>query len=221
MDAFYPQSAAQDSPTRTLALQAAQRLAQSDPMLAGIERAQSTDFVGVGEASNTNPLLKHGRYYADICKTALYHTVLLIDDSKSMRDDKRFEVLVQALERVAEINATINPEGLSMRFLNYPRWREYQVPWRLDGIQDALKMREILDANLWKGGTELGGMLLEKVLEPLVFEKARQNKLNKPVLISIITDGEVSCSEPWLDFTVFTGHANLPQSPTVRTVDVH
>ncbi|RPB27816.1 hypothetical protein L211DRAFT_768822, partial [Terfezia boudieri ATCC MYA-4762] len=107
-----------------------------------------------------------------------------------MKDDNRYKILMGALEKNAKLNATIDEEGLSMRFLNYPRRKEHQIPWGLDNIQGALKMRAILETNLWKGGTELGGMLLEKVLEPLLFEKARQNQLNKPIFISIITDGE-------------------------------
>ncbi|KAF8431995.1 hypothetical protein BGX38DRAFT_1227389 [Terfezia claveryi] len=192
LDRFYPPSVAQDSPIRKLALKAAQRLVESKLMLSGAEVARSVNSFGVDGASNTPPLLT-GRYYADICKTALYKTVLLIDDSGSMKDDNRYKILKGALERNAELNATIDEEGLSMRFLNYPRQKEHQIPWGLDNIQGALKMKAILDTNLWKGGTELGGMLLEKVLEPLVFEKARQNQLNKPIFISIITDGEVYC----------------------------
>jgi len=187
LDRFYPPSVVQDSPIRKLALKAAQRLAESKPILVGAELAQSVNPFRADEAP------KPGRYYADMCKTALYKTVLLIDDSASMKDDGRNEILKGALEKVAELNCTIDEEGLSMRFLNYPRRKEHQIPWGLDSIQDVLKMRAILDTNLWKGGTELGGMLLEKVLEPLLFEKVRQNQLNKPILISIITDGEVCC----------------------------
>ncbi|KAF8419165.1 hypothetical protein EV426DRAFT_538932 [Tirmania nivea] len=159
-------------------------------MLAGAESAPNTNSFGADQASNTLSSPRTGRHYADICKTALYKTVLLIDDSKSMRDGERYKILTRALERVAELNATIDEDGLSMRFLNYPRRKEHQIPWGLDSIKGVLRMRAILKTNLWKGGTELGGMLLEKVLEPLVFEKARQNQLNKPILISIITDGE-------------------------------
>lgn len=192
LDAFYPKSVAIDSPVQKLALKAAQQVAKSKPLLAATEPTANMDSSGACGVSSPS-MAKTGRYYADICKTALYKTVLLVDDSKSMRDDNRRNTLQGALERVAELTTTIDPEGLSIRFLNYPRLKNNQVPLELDGIQDVLKMRAILAANLWKGGTELGGMLLEKVLEPLVFDKARLNQLHKPVLISIITDGEVRC----------------------------
>ena len=42
------------------------------------------------------------------------------------------------------------------------------------------------------GRTPLGASLREKVLKPLVIQKAHSNSLTKPVLVVILTDGAAS-----------------------------
>ena len=94
----------------------------------------------------------------------------------------------QALERITKIATTFDKEGISIRFLNAE-----MADLPLDGINTVEGIKIILDACPWKGGTELGTMLSKKVLEPLLQQKveAKPPTLNRPVLVRIITDGEV------------------------------
>lgn len=140
------------------------------------------------EGGMTNANLK--QYYSDVSKTALYTNVVLIDDSGSMKkhDPERIPLLKKAMERIISIATTFDTEGVHVRFLNYPL-RNSQV--NLDGIQDLNHMRQIWDDVEWKGGTEIGKMLSDKVIKPFVLEKAMKGELRKPVLVSIITDGQV------------------------------
>lgn len=129
------------------------------------------------------------QYYSDVSRIALYTNVVLIDDSGSMKHDpERIPALKRAMDRNINIATTFDTEGVHVRFLNYPL-KSSQVD--LDGIQDTGHMGQIWDDVQWKGGTEIGRMLSEKVLQPFVLEKAMRDELRKPVLVSIITDGQV------------------------------
>lgn len=144
-----------------------------------------------GEGGMTNSNLK--QYYSDVSKIALYTNVVLIDDSGSMKHDQdRIPALKRAMDRNISIATTFDTEGIHVRFLNYPLKHQLgQGQVNLDGIKDTNHMSQIWDDVEWKGGTEIGKMLSEKVLQPFVLEKAMKGELRKPVLVSIITDGQV------------------------------
>lgn len=145
--------------------------------------------------------LDSGRYFLDLSKTALYTTVFLVDDSTSVKENKLDGPLMQALMKATEMatafkftdrnhKMTAEVAGRSssdviVRFLNN---KTTQAMDRVSGVSD---MRAILQKIKWKGGTEIGTMLQQKVLEPLVLEKARKGTLQQPVLVNIITDGKV------------------------------
>ncbi|KAF8421845.1 hypothetical protein EV426DRAFT_575566 [Tirmania nivea] len=174
------------------------------------------------------------QYYADLSKISLYTTILLVDDSASMREHdsgspcadelgasknasqvkkkKKTKTMrqddcglikhvKQALERITRIATTLDSEGISIRFLNADV-ADLQQPdnpnalplgeINLDGIKTEEDMKKIVDACPFRGGTELGTMLSKKVLEPLLRHKVelKPPTLQRPVLVSIITDGE-------------------------------
>ncbi|KAF8471110.1 hypothetical protein BDZ91DRAFT_717760 [Kalaharituber pfeilii] len=137
----------------------------------------------------------HDQYFTDISKTALYTTVLFIDDSTSMRDDtQRIPALKSALRRAAEIVNAFDSsvgDGLSVRFLNAPKKGDMLPSGvRLDGLRTMEELEQALGVTRWKGGTRIGRKLEKKVLEPFVFKKVQAEGLERPVLVSIITDGE-------------------------------
>ncbi|KAK6543445.1 hypothetical protein TWF694_000192 [Orbilia ellipsospora] len=122
----------------------------------------------------------------DLAKLALYQPVIYCDDSGSMREGTRREDLRSLVKRVAEVTTKIVPdnEGVEIRFINLPTAPHFSKP-KLNAI-DAIMAEAKYD-----GWTAIGTNLKEKVLEPLIYAKLRQEKavLTRPVLICIITDG--------------------------------
>ncbi|KAH0560061.1 hypothetical protein GP486_003416 [Trichoglossum hirsutum] len=122
----------------------------------------------------------------ELAKLSYYRFVILCDDSSSMIDDNRFTDLRITLQRIARLTTILQPEGISLRFLNYT----------YDGYLDDLKSEEeimrIVEGVNPSGGTPLGEMLDSKVVQPLIVGKARNGELDKPVVVVVITDGEVN-----------------------------
>jgi hypothetical protein len=52
-------------------------------------------------------------------------------------------------------------------------------------------MRKV-DRVKFSGGTRLGTVLDSKIVQPLVIQKAKNDKFKRPLIAVIITDGEVS-----------------------------
>lgn len=101
-----------------------------------------------------------------------------------MLADNRFDDQKSIVQRISKIAQTYNSSGISIRFINFEK----------DDAYNNLSHGEI-DSTFASvspdGTTRLGTKLLEKVVIPFVIEPARKMELKKPVLISIITDGEV------------------------------
>ncbi|KAF8454822.1 hypothetical protein BDZ91DRAFT_852904 [Kalaharituber pfeilii] len=140
-----------------------------------------------------------------ISKLSLFQMVLLIDDSGSMlwslrqghENPKRKEYLKATIQRIVEVATCLsNSRGPAVRFFNYPQDKEYRHKKakfsETDGSMDELNVNNLarlLKNNKFRGSSFLSEVLREKVLEPFVFEKVRNRSLDKPILISIITDG--------------------------------
>ena len=75
--------------------------------------------------------------------------------------------------------------GISLRFINYQKDSEFDNLSRLEDIE-----RSLSEANPPRGLTPIGTRLLEKIIEPIL-EKAEEGILSRPVMVFIITDGEV------------------------------
>jgi hypothetical protein len=110
---------------------------------------------------------------------------MLADDSSSMESEGRFDSLKITLQRVARIATTLQPEGISIRFLNYPGDSDF------DNLTTPQEVGSIIDRVSARGPTPLGGMLNQKVVQPLIIKKAVEDRLDKPVIVVIITDGKV------------------------------
>ncbi|PIG89318.1 hypothetical protein AARAC_011038 [Aspergillus arachidicola] len=120
----------------------------------------------------------------DLTRLALYQTVLYCDDTGSMKTDNRIESLRGIVKRIANITTKIIPDdgGIELRFINADVTKAMSRP-SLEGID-----RIIQEAPLG-GPTCIGTNLKKKVLDDLVLGPVRRQQLNRPVLVSIITDG--------------------------------
>lgn len=119
-----------------------------------------------------------------VARLALYDFVILCDDSYSMTQDKRRAALEDTLQRVAKFATKLEPSGMSIRFLNFSQDREFN---NLNDVEDLMRKVRAVD---YDGPTKLGQTLHFKIVEPMVFQKQRQNTFAKPIIVTVITDGE-------------------------------
>jgi len=145
-------------------------------------------------------------YIPDLNKVALYDTVILcgtlftptplsksqpltisIDDSGSMKLDGRYDMMRNTILTISDVCTAFRDEGISIKFLNFKGDKDY------NGIQDRGRLDEIIRGVNPKGGTRLGTVLRNKIVEPLIIQKAKEKSLERPVLVTVITDGQV-CS---------------------------
>lgn len=118
-------------------------------------------------------------------KLALFDVVLFVDDSGSIEFEERGvrkEQLKQVLGIVATAASTFDQDGISVRFMN-----SMEVG---DGIRDAGDVERLVARVRFQGLTPLGTNLMHKVLDPMVVGPARMNRLDKPILVITITDGQ-------------------------------
>jgi hypothetical protein len=93
---------------------------------------------------------------------------------------------------VSEFATYLEPSGISIRFLNFKGDGNFN---NLADVNDIMQKIQMIDYN---GNTQLGLFLGEKIVNPMIIEKAESNTLKKPVIVVVITDGEVSLSDTWI-----------------------
>ncbi|KAF7133710.1 hypothetical protein CNMCM5793_005064 [Aspergillus hiratsukae] len=121
----------------------------------------------------------------DVMKLALFDVILYVDDSGSIEFEEkgmRKEQLRQILGIVATGASTFDQDGISVRFMN-----SNEIG---DGIRSVDDVNMLVSRVRFAGLTPLGTSLRNKVLEPMVVAPARAGRLQKPVLIITITDGQ-------------------------------
>ncbi|KAJ5772950.1 Transcription factor RfeF [Penicillium paradoxum] len=121
----------------------------------------------------------------DVMKLALYDVILYVDDSGSIEFEEkglRKDQLRQILGIVATAASTFDQDGISVRFMNSSE--------QGDGIRDAEDVERLVSRVRFSGLTPLGTSLRSKVVEPMIVQPARANRLEKPVLVITITDGQ-------------------------------
>lgn len=109
---------------------------------------------------------------------------MCLDDSHSMRQGSRIPVLKDTLRRVARFAMYLKPTGISLRFLNHPADHSF------DGLKSVKDIMKKLESIEFSGCSRLGTELNDKVVKPLI-KKAEQRQLTRPLVVVIITDGEV------------------------------
>ncbi|KAI5847397.1 hypothetical protein DFP73DRAFT_545186 [Morchella snyderi] len=128
---------------------------------------------------------------AGMARVALYDVVLLCDDSSSMQHDRRIPALQEMVRRIAKITGLFETEGIKVRCLNSSQDGEFNNIRTLEDVEKI--MSEMKFSGLY---TKIGTSLWDKILKPLVFDKIDSNNLTRPLLVSIITDGEPLGEEP-------------------------
>ena len=121
----------------------------------------------------------------DVMKLSLYDVILYVDDSGSIEFEEkgvRKDQLKQIISIVAAAASTFDEDGISVRFMN-----SMEVG---DGIRNADDVSMLASRVRFQGLTPLGTSLRNKVLEPMVIGPARAGRLEKPVLVITITDGQ-------------------------------
>jgi len=159
----------------------------SHPRPREIARMAATRALG-----STNSLYLSQYATPDLTKIGLYDVIVFCDDSSSMLLEERYSTLKSVVRRIARIAAAYNPTGIKIRFINS------QKDPGFNGIVTEEQVETCLDAVQPENGTALGTKLFEKVVRPLIVEKAKRGELDKPVVVSIVTDGEVClCVRGW------------------------
>jgi hypothetical protein len=107
-----------------------------------------------------------------------------LDDSSSMKcNEQCIPTLKDTLRRVAEFATILEPRGISVRFLNHGE--------DFDGLANANEIEMKVAKVPFSGNTRLGEVLDDKIVQPMVIQKVRERKFKKPVLVVLITDGQV------------------------------
>jgi hypothetical protein len=120
----------------------------------------------------------------DLVKLTLFDVVLLLDDSASMRfGGGRIVELKIMLSYLAFATGLFDRGGFSVRFMNS------DVPG--DNIKTEEEAAALVDQVRFGGVTSLAASLKGKVLDPYIYEPYEAGILKKPLLVKIITDGEV------------------------------
>lgn len=124
----------------------------------------------------------------DIVRLGLYDVVLYIDDSGSMsfeENGERIKDLQLIIQRVAFAATLFDEDGISVRFMN-----DDTMPMNmLDNIRSEQQVEQLIGNKKFKGLTPLGTNLRRKVIDQLLIPKL-QGRMEKPLLIITITDGE-------------------------------
>lgn len=121
----------------------------------------------------------------DVIKLALFDTVIYVDDSGSIQfeeDGSRLTQLRQILGLISTAASKFDSDGVTIRFMNSDE--------RGDHIRSREDAEALVSRVRFSGLTPMGTSLKNKVLDPLVAGPARAGRLEKPVLVITITDGQ-------------------------------
>jgi len=127
----------------------------------------------------------------DLIKLSLFDIILYIDDSGSMEFEEkgiRLQQLKEILALVAYAASKFDQDGISVRMMNSMA--------QGDNIRTKADAEALVARVRFQGLTPMGTSLKGKVLEPMVVGPARAGRLQKPVLIIAITDGQPAGEPP-------------------------
>lgn len=102
-----------------------------------------------------------------------------------MQDGDRITALKEYVRRVTKITTALDPTGISVRFINYKHDGSFNAIRTLSEVEEAMSCVN------FNGSTCIGTVLEQKILNPLLFAKTRSGTLEKPLLITTVTDGSV------------------------------
>lgn len=105
-----------------------------------------------------------------------------------MQSGNRMKALRETVHNIAKVANKLEPLGLSVRFLNFDGDEDGNFD-NLNDLDDIDRKVAMINSN--GGCTMLGIELHQKVVRHIV-KKAKEKVLKKPVIVAVITDGEVS-----------------------------
>lgn len=107
-----------------------------------------------------------------------------------MNSEDRWNDQKRLAHRIANITTRILPEGegVALRFIN----QDVDNSWNLN----LDRISEILEPLSPRGGTPIGTTLRTRIFEPLVYNKIQAKTFERPLLVSIITDGVPTGEDP-------------------------
>ncbi|GJN93992.1 hypothetical protein Rhopal_007055-T1 [Rhodotorula paludigena] len=120
----------------------------------------------------------------DLCKLALFDTVLYIDDSGSMafeENGSRIDDAKLIIGRIAFAASLFDHDGIQVFFMNSPTVG--------NNITSEQQAQQLVSNIRFSGLTPLGTALDQKIVQPLLLGPARSGQLRKPLLIVGVTDG--------------------------------
>ncbi|KAH8154989.1 uncharacterized protein LAJ45_01522 [Morchella importuna] len=144
----------------------------------------ATRAATLAKKSSRQESLSGPKQVKDLMTLGLYQTVIYLDDSGSMNNGSRIHDMKKVVKRIVNIATKIDPEGISIRFMNA------RDDSRHDHICRTSESREIMRKVTFGGLTPLGEMLRKKILNPMVYDAVRSNNMTRPLLVSVITDGK-------------------------------
>jgi hypothetical protein len=107
-----------------------------------------------------------------------------------MKLEGRYNLMKGTIHTISNVCTSFREEGISVRFLNFSGDLGY------NHVRSKEELNSICSEVAPNGRSMLGTVLKNKIVEPLILEKARNQRLKRPVLVTIITDGQVSEPEP-------------------------
>ncbi|KAI8945826.1 hypothetical protein F4801DRAFT_107389 [Xylaria longipes] len=177
-------------PTFSQSIEAINELIRTNTVLAPffgdkIDYIVELALKAIGLEQDTSTCLGCEKYLLKTMMVSLYQQVIYCDDSYSMEREGRWEAQSRLVGKIAQITTRILPdgEGVALRFIN----QDVDPSSNLT-VED---IKKIMEGTSWapNGATQIGTYLKSKILEPLVYSKLKLNQLERPLLISVITDG--------------------------------
>jgi hypothetical protein len=131
-----------------------------------------------------------------------------------MEIDDRMATLRDTLGRITKFATILSPSGISVRVLHCSE----DTNGRWDQLKTVKEVNERMDRITNQPGTPLGTVLLSKVLKPMILDKANRRALKKPVIVTIITDGEESGDSDTSDLN-FLSNIAVAKQRTPQTAE--
>lgn len=143
----------------------------------------------------------------DLMKIGLYDVIVFGDDSTSMYKEERWATLKTTVKRIARIAGAYNEAGIRLRFINAKNDSGF------NGVRTEEQVETCLSEVHLGRGTALGTACFEKVVRKEIVDKAKQGKLLRPVIVSVVTDGEVCFPLPEVLEPLLTKHLADRRTP--------
>ena len=117
------------------------------------------------------------------------------------------DALKDTLQRMAKIANSLDKHGISLRFINHPD----DSNGHFDKLTSPEEVMSRVSDIYPTGATNIGTVLNTKIVKPMIIDKAKATTLRKPVMVTIITDGEVSssiglCNQPRYTYNYIRSH---------------